>query len=122
MLHQAVDPAVKVNPDKTWNEEIVWETAAPTDVQCVLQTLIPSNEAIDQLIWPYTDEGRVTVWSAYHIIREAQYGGADTLNRNGDMSKIIWSVVWKVDILPKVKNFMRKLLSNSLLVMQNLRR
>lgn len=40
---------------------------------------------------------------------------------HGNRSTNIWSAVWKADTIPKVKNFMWKLLSNSLAVMKNLR-
>lgn len=45
-----------MNPDKTWNEGLVWEIAMPIDVAYIMQILIPTNAMIDRLLWPYRDD------------------------------------------------------------------
>lgn len=64
----------------------------------------------------------MTVRSMYHIIREVDEGGVATIDIHESRSTMVWSAMWKANTLPKVNNFMWKLLSNVLAAMQNLRK
>lgn len=80
----------------------------------------PLIDKPDILIWPYTDNEKVTVKSVYHRLRETHEGRSTDLDRHGRRATSIWNAVWKANIVLKVKSFMWKLLSNSLAVMKNL--
>lgn len=126
ILNRIANPGLRVNAlmkhDQTWNEGLIREISALTYVAHILQILIPTNVRADQLLWPYTDDGKVTVRSVYHPFWEAQDGSIADLDRHESRSTTTWSTVWKAYIIVKVKNFMWKLVSNSITVMQNLRR
>lgn len=47
------------------------EFVTPTDVKHIQTIWFPTNIKPDRLIWPYTDEEKVTVKIAYHQLREA---------------------------------------------------
>lgn len=54
-----------MRPNKTWNEEMLRGTIAPTNAAHILQIPIPSYRPHDQMLWPHTDDGNATVKFAY---------------------------------------------------------
>lgn len=61
-----------INPDKTCNEDLVRTITKPAVSKQVLQVSVSSNSNTDHIIWPYTNEGKVTVKSAYHRMGDAE--------------------------------------------------
>lgn len=105
-----------------WNEVLICEFATPNDVDQILKISLPTHSRPDQLIFPYTDNGRVSVKIAYHPLKEAEMMRVPDIEHNRNMPTTIWSVVWITNTIPKIKHFMWKLFTNSLPVMKNLRR
>lgn len=106
--------ATLINPDRTWNSKILNEVVVPQDVLNIMQMLIPPVGKPDCLIWPYTDDERVTVKSVYHRLREVHEGRPVDLGRYGNRATSIWHTIWKADITPHIKSFVWRLLSNLL--------
>lgn len=100
----------------TWNEGPLRRIVAPNGVNHLLQIPIPMNGTADRLLWPHIDYRQVTMRSVYHWFQEAHDGRTYDLQNHGS------STVWKTDTVPKVNNFMWKLLTISLAVNGNLRR
>lgn len=49
-----------------WNEGLIRDLAIPNDVAQILKIQLPIHQAPNQLIIPYTDDGRVSVRTTYH--------------------------------------------------------
>lgn len=60
--------------------------------------------------------------TVYHRLKDVGEMRPQSLNTHGTRSTTIWSTVWKANTLPKIKKFTWRFLTNSLLVMSNLRR
>lgn len=77
----------------------------------------------DELVWPFDRKERVTIRSVYHHIRSNDRVG---LPRPGSIvSEVrpapeLWDVIWKSNVLPKVKMFSWKLLVRVVAVREGL--
>ena len=52
----------------TWNVEKLQENFIPYDIQAILKILLSDRGPPDKLIWIETNNGKYTVWSAYHLL------------------------------------------------------
>lgn len=71
----------------------------------------------DHLIWPWEKNDVYSVRSGYHWLRNREesvvsnYVGSSHLVDNR-----IWSGIWSLKVVPKIKNFLRRAISNALAV------
>lgn len=109
-----------LNPDRTWNEQKVQSAADPTDASCILQIPIPVEVEPDELIGPFMEDECATTKSISYRLRAAKEGNPADLTKRGDRTTTIWRHIWATNTTPKIKNFVWKMLTNSLFVRMNL--
>lgn len=100
-----------------WDAATVEAVVGTSQASSVLQIPLPVEPREDILRWPFTQDGRVTVKSAYHRIREK--GRAET---EPTVSAHAWTKIWSSNVWPKVKFFLWKFASNTVAVRSNLAR
>ena len=105
-----IDPA-----SNTWDEDLIEQTMWPIDVQRILSIHLPQHDMQDFIAWNYTKNGIFSVRSAYFMEWDHQYG--TKLKHSNGMGQTalnpIWSKIWKLACLGKVKIFLWRLAKNS---------
>jgi hypothetical protein len=110
-----------VNPlTGQWDEELVNQNFWPMDAAVILATPIrPDFE--DYPAWHFDKKRMFSVKSAYKVYvrqRDAE-GGTSSGSEDG---KSFWKKLWRLECVPKVKQFLWRLTHNSLLLRANLGR
>lgn len=54
---------------RRWKEDAVRDILQPSDASELMLTPLPLEDRSDTLGWPHTRDGRITVQSTYHAIR-----------------------------------------------------
>lgn len=83
-----------------WNVELLNQFLCPRDVHAIMKIPIIASSHDDERLWRFTSNGEYTVRSAYQLIMHEfiDYNG---LSMEGD-----WSLIWKLEISPRVKLFL----------------
>lgn len=83
-----------------WNVELLNQFLCPRDVHAIMKIPIIASSHGDERLWRFTSNGEYTVRSAYQLIMHEfiDYNG---LSMEGD-----WSLIWKLEISPRVKLFL----------------
>lgn len=101
--------------DSGWREDLVRAAVHDEDVSSILTITIPVSRPPDTLQWPHSQDGRITVRSAYHCIHEDHVTNEVNLNRTAQVDlPLVWSAIWKSDVWPKMKAFMWNIATNTL--------
>lgn len=85
---------------------------SPEDSQLVQSIRLSEYAVQDCLIWPYTKNMKYSVKSGYWVMTH-ELAGDEVINPPPG-SLVLKSQVWKLDILPKIKQFLWRLLSGAL--------
>ena len=88
------------------------ETAAhlqPIDVEQVLKIKLSRFAREDHLIWPFTKDMQYTVKSGYWTTTHYYHEGDEILRPEGSLE--IKGKIWKLNILPKIKQFLWRVIS-----------
>lgn len=98
-----------IDPEnRTWKADVVRNEVSGEEAQLILNVLIPTEHKEDEMMWPFERGGRISSKSAYHFIQSKEtrpdIGAAD----QASVQKM-WSAIWKVRMLPKIKVFAWKL-------------
>lgn len=99
----------------------VRESLRQRDASYVINIPIPLEDQDDKLIWPFRQDGRMSVQTAYHVVRHTSITSGNTLQPT-TQPLALWKSIWAGQVWPKVRTFMWKLASNSLPVRSNLDR
>jgi hypothetical protein len=98
-----------------WDDGRVRQYFFPRDVQEILKIKLPANKTSDSIAWQYEKSGIFSVKSAYRLALTR----AKILDAMGSSSAQageprVWKKVWKMPVLPKVRNFIWKMIKNGL--------
>jgi hypothetical protein len=91
------------------------ESVLPPDAETVLQIKIPACAGEDWLAWSYNQSGMFSVKSAYRLgldLKERGIKAGGSSRPAGERE--MWDVIWKANVLPKIRVFGWKLATNSL--------
>jgi hypothetical protein len=114
-VHELINPATG-----QWDEELVRDTLWDADANIVLK--IPVREDFEDFpAWHYDEKGVFTVKSAYHLYMTVNYPDNPGGSGNGD-AQIQWNNIWKLAVVPKIKQFMWRLAHNSLPLKMSIKR
>jgi hypothetical protein len=98
-----------------WDEGTLRRYFFPWDVEDILKIKLPANKRSDWVVWQYEKSGLFSVRSAYRLALERAHNldevGTSAL-ANGERG--VWRKIWKLPVLPKVRNFIWKLIKNGL--------
>jgi hypothetical protein len=110
----------------SWDEELVRGIFWEEDVIHILVIPVKQGHG-DSIAWHYDPRVLFSVKSAYHVLvdsreqkKERQKGESSSAER-GTESKF-WSLLWKVDCVPKIKRFLWRFAHNSLPLRLNIAR
>jgi hypothetical protein len=98
-----------------WDDGTLRRYFFPWDVDEIMKIRLPATKRPDWVAWQYEKFGVFSVSSAYRLALER----AHNLNEVGTSSaasgeRSAWSKIWKLPVLPKVHNFIWKMLKNRL--------
>ncbi|KAG7960287.1 hypothetical protein I3843_10G116000 [Carya illinoinensis] len=97
-----------------WNTGLVQQIFLPFEVHSILKTPLFLHWGDDKLVWSGTKNGVFTVKLAYYIAINLKTGV-----ECGSSSPVLafssfWSVLWNLQLPPKIKNFIRRACKDSL--------
>ena len=88
----------------------------PIDAQRILSIPLSQHNMTDFIAWSYTKNGMISVWSAYSVEWNYQYGSK--LKYSNGMGRTtpnpIWCQIWKLSCPAKVKKFLWRTLHGTL--------
>jgi hypothetical protein len=106
-VNELIDPATN-----SWDEELVRSIFLQVDVERILRIPLSQHVSDDFVAWHNTKSFCFTVRSAYYIQWEHLFGHM-TRRRDGQGSaqmNPVWDIMWKLNILSKVKILLWKAL------------
>ena len=78
-------------------------------------------EGDDRLIWPATKNGSYTVKSGYNLFHSLNF--KPTRHSSHSSHRVhpnVWSAIWSIQTLPKIKHFLWQAINNAIATYQNL--
>lgn len=79
---------------RAWREDVIRASVHQTDAEVVLNIHIPMNHTTDVFRWLNTSDGRITVRSAYHTIKNRQTSEVwDEETTAAPGTSILWSTI-----------------------------
>lgn len=80
-------------PDlKRWDEQRVRNSFHQCDVNLILDTIIPQNQAQDRVAWAYSNNGKYSVKTGYAYWQD-HYSQCTRLESSAG-----WSKIWRVEV------------------------
>ena len=116
-VSELIDPVTR-----TWNEELIRKILLPHDVDEVLKIRLPQSTSEDFIAWHFERSGVFLVRSVYRLAINDRDGNGDLGQSSTEPSgeRKIWSVLWKANVPPKIRNFGWCLATESLGVQTNI--
>ena len=106
---------------RSWNEEMVDGLFGVEDAEMIKKIPFGRSVAEDTLYWPYFASGHYTCRSGYRFLKEESellaYPQAPPV-----CDKKVWKAIWKMQVLPKIRNFIWRACRNALPTKQALMR
>jgi hypothetical protein len=100
---------------KMWNEDLIRKIFYPPDAEHILQIHLPSYSGEDYLAWFYEKSGFFTVKSAYRLAMDLKTENSAPGSSNNKVGeRVLWDLIWKANVQPKVRVFGWKLATDSL--------
>lgn len=96
---------------KTWIRSLISQLFLPFEVERVMSIPISSRLPEDVMCWDLEKDGVYSVRSAYKAIWGDLHSNSEA---SSSYSMALWKKIWKVQVLPRVKIFAWRALSNAL--------
>jgi hypothetical protein len=105
-----------------WNVGILGRFFYPWDVDDILKIKLPAVKTQDWVAWNYENNRVFSVHSAYRLalMRTTNMDELGSSSERGGKWKV-WLKIWKMLVLPKVRNFIWKMVWNGLPTNENMR-
>nr|XP_023903860.1 uncharacterized protein LOC112015657 [Quercus suber] len=111
-----IDPVTR-----SWNEELVDGLFGVEDAEMIKKIPLSRSVAEDTLYWPFSTSGHYMCRSGYRFLKEElellAHPQAPPI-----CDKKVWKVIWKMQVPPKIKNFIWRACRNVLPTKQALMR
>ena len=99
----------------TWKLEVVRKLYQYPLGEVILKIPLPkTGEGQDKILWSCSNSGDYQVKKAYEHLHQEFMETNQHQNRNSDIPKEIWNLVWKVKLPIKINTFIWKLLHESI--------
>ncbi|GER40111.1 Ypt/Rab-GAP domain of gyp1p superfamily protein [Striga asiatica] len=97
-----------------WDTELILQTFNPMDATLILQTHVSHLGNKDRLIWHTDKKGLFSVKAAYQAILQSKLSQSQQAESSKGKAndKKIWNKIWKLQIKPKLRNFLWRCLHN----------
>jgi hypothetical protein len=103
-----------------WDIGILRHFFFPWDVTEIRKIKLPSHKTSDWVAWNYERTGVFLVRSAYRpALSNARNIDERGSSAEGSGERKVWKKIWKLPVLPKVRNFIWKLMRNGLPTNEN---
>lgn len=103
----------------SWNEQVIDSCFIPFEAQQIKAIPLSVSPQPDLLYWSLEKDGVYSVKSGYRgICEDARREEASVSNRATTSG--IWSAIWKLSVAGKIKHFLWRACTNSLLTKTNL--
>lgn len=100
-----IDPVSRI-----WNDALITTHLWEMDRSRILKIHIGATTAKDRLVWPFSKNGDFSVASCYHMIflesRSSRLPNVVEAGQGRAVSPINWNLIWKLNIPPKVRIFL----------------
>ncbi|XP_040372300.1 uncharacterized protein LOC112166037 [Rosa chinensis] len=105
----------------TWNLESLQHVLTPGDSSVIQAIPIFSELVDDKLVWPHVTNGEYSVRSGYHVSFNSNIiASAPSPHSSHVVPRSVWTLVWTIRSLPKIRIFLWRVVSNVLATKQNL--
>ena len=115
-MDSLIDPVTR-----SWNEELVDGLFGVEDAEMIKRIPLSRSVAEDTLYWPYSASGHYTCRSGYRFLKDESellaYPQAPQI-----CDKKVWKAIWKLQVPPKIRNFIWRACHNALPTKQALMR
>lgn len=108
------------NEGTEWHERKISYMLSKENARKVFATPINHYLSQDAPFWPFTKEGSYSVKTGYHMAFNDTKGWAQPSSSATNSKSSLWKSIWGANVQPKIKNFVWRLVSNSLPTKQNL--
>ncbi|KAM2632785.1 hypothetical protein EV1_023480 [Malus domestica] len=112
---------------KSWKEEVISAGFNRDEARKILSIPLSKSGCLDRLVWHYTVNGDYSVKTGYGVAMNLMENGA--LGRKGRgapsehrKNKLIWKMIWTLQVPNKIKFFIWKCCNKALAVQHNLQR
>lgn len=102
-----------------WKKEIIESLFLPEIANQIIAMPLSVNGGEDRRIWRFTKNGMFTVKSAYHVTVE-KYSQATLHHQSPSAIPSNWKRLWRIQTLPRVRNFLWKVCMNAVPTRANL--
>lgn len=108
----------RTSEEDSWDEKALNVLLTEQEFVAIKNCTLAESSQDDFLSWKYKKIGEFTVRSAYHYEMQSKYGtiGSSDLENH----RWLWNNIWKAEAPAKVKNLVRRAISNGLPTMVNL--
>jgi hypothetical protein len=105
-----------------WDVGILRRFFYPWDADDILKIKLPAIKTQDWVVWNYENSGVFLVRSTYRLalMRATNMDELGSSSERGGERKV-WLKIWKMPVLPKVRNFIWKMVQNRLPMNENRR-
>ncbi|KAL2896024.1 hypothetical protein RDABS01_037808 [Bienertia sinuspersici] len=93
-----------MHDSKEWNLELLHEAFNTRDNDCILAIPLSNRDASDEITWAFSKDGFYTVKSAYMLGKGC----------NLEDFHQAWVEIWGLNVIPKVRQFLWRLCTNTL--------
>ncbi|KAK9913636.1 hypothetical protein M0R45_037446 [Rubus argutus] len=97
----------------SWRTDHIDSFIPNSEVIAINNIVIGDANVDDRMIWPMEKSGKYTVRSGYHFLHNPIATIPKSSSSHG-INKKVWSIIWGIDTLPKIKHFLWRVLTNSL--------
>ncbi|PRQ18872.1 putative reverse transcriptase zinc-binding domain-containing protein [Rosa chinensis] len=107
----------------TWSLDQIAHLLLPSQLRLITSIQIGDGQGSDRLIWPWSRNGYCSVKFGYHWIHSNRHKAITCSKHTSHIGeKFVWKLVWKIDTLTKVKNFLWRAISGAIPTLLNLHR
>ncbi|XP_024006491.1 uncharacterized protein LOC112083001 [Eutrema salsugineum] len=98
---------------RKWNEDLLDTLVVENDKEVIKNIFLAQEEEDDKLIWHYSKDGDYSVRSGYYLARRLADPNMNNVPPpHGD--PILKDKIWKLNIVPKLKHFLWRIVSKAL--------
>ena len=115
-MDSLIDPVTR-----SWNEELVNGLFGVEDAEMIKRIPLSRSVAEDTLYWPYSASGHYTCRSGYRFLKE-ESELLTSPQAPPICDKKVWKAIWKLQVPPKIRNFIWRACRNALPTKQALMR
>ena len=98
-----------------WNADLVWTIYPYPQRTDILKIPLSKTDSVcDKPLWKHSNNGEFIVKTAYNLLLEDSLSSSSNQPRHSHNQNGAWKLIWKINVLLKICNFVWKLMHDSL--------